>query len=147
VFSGCRSVALSAFRFSNTKRNKGLILKSSHYQVRCSCFVHLVCFSDNTEEMISLTFFETCSKIVIFVVSPLVLCMSLFVTAPFGRHEEGDRKKRKRSKRCFVFMSLLSTCAETTGSSRLWGARVGPRLAWILMETPNFVCVYFFLQG
>merc|ERR1711991_244294 len=56
-----------------------------------------------------------------FVVSPLVFVLLFFVTAPWGRHEEG--------------------------TSSWWGIRIHPRLAWLVMESGNFVAIYFFLHG
>lgn len=61
------------------------------------------------------------SKIVAFVISPAVFFALFFITAPFGKHE--------------------------VGSSWLWGFRMNPKLAWMLMECPNFLSVFFFFQG
>ena len=60
-------------------------------------------------------------KMVVFVVSPLTFAALFFIAAPFGKHEEG--------------------------SSGLWGFRVNARLAWLIMEMPNFVAAPIFLFG
>lgn len=61
------------------------------------------------------------SQFVIFILSPAVFAALFFVTAPWGRHEEG--------------------------ASPLWGFRVPPMIAWLLQELPNFVCLIFFVRG
>jgi hypothetical protein len=61
------------------------------------------------------------AKATMFVVSPLVFVLLFFVTAPWGRHEEG--------------------------TSPWWGVRIPPRLAWLVMESGNFVSVFFFVHG
>ncbi len=71
--------------------------------------------------MISAAVVELCSKVVLFVVSPATFLALFFVTAPFGRHEEG--------------------------ASWLWGFRMNPKLAWVLMEIPNLVAVPIFALG
>ncbi len=64
---------------------------------------------------------ELYAKAVVFVVSPLTFVALFFVTAPFGKHVDG--------------------------ASRLWGFRMNPTLAWVLMESPNLVAPFLFACG